>query len=1140
MKRHYPSISIVLLVLGFIIACGGNEDRTAEENATSTINREQIIGILKAPFPSEPSHANPDDINSFLKQEGYQTRVINETDFATPEVLSPENMDIVILPYGKYFHQPARKPFTNYLKEGGAFISMGGYAFDELGVLEKEQWNPAQDLESEEELSGRRGEPGDSVQFNPEQIVLFDPSYTFTRATQLVKGESSPLFIDLPPEEVEEFEGFPATALSGSNNPVFPRPHARWYSLVDAQDAYDRTRGSAFAMMFHHDGPYENSAWAFSAVTSENIVHASHPLVTQSMKEAIQAMRTRTFLVQVEAQKQEEGSHQVIATVTNRGAQTQEATLTLLSEDTQLSSQPIELTPGQTQTYPFTINASQVNNGYTPFTVELHVGNIFRDRLQTAIVNPSEITNKAKPVTFQDNYFHVGNEPRFLLGSNQTGMMLFSPRENPAVWDRDFQRMRDHGLRVLRVLHISPFAAQGFEGKGGHSSMDLGKTPPKKLINKLDALVAMAAQHGIYLILTLHDWLPVTLTNEELEAQQQWGKFWAARYQDEHHVMFDIQNEPSVRPEDNEKNRALFNEYLQTRYANDEELKNAWGDYAPAASLGELPCDPGPEEWHNPRAHDYHLFRAWLIERWIEANQQGIREGNPDALVTVGFLQHEWPADKFLPIGKLDFMQTHYHGPLEGLPPVLKMADRRLLDKGLTFGEFGAWAAHEARKHGRFEDPTIPSLNHFIAASVETFGMGGAMALNWDLKDLNDCIFPWGLTYAQDNVPKPWFKAYRNVAFLLSTFTPQYQRPDIWLLIPDNHRLGANIYEVHRALRDAVSLLLSAHVSFGIINEKNLDTIPQDLQALIWPIPYCSDDRVVDKVKTYAENGGRVYFSGDIGFDAMRRPVKENRNEEILIHKKNPVAFSEVKAATQETQGLSLQYHNGFIQYHSKPPLKAPKEELNWNPFLQFFDQIPGATIAIEPNDPNLHLHKPTLQNNNSLYLFYRNEEAPGRKRYNLQLHNDTWSFTLEGYQSGLLELNEIGDIISFGGSGLFSKIIQGVNDEENQRETLAVSSKHFFLKSLDQMDIKTSNMLLLLPTEEGRIRLWNTGLTNPLMVVGEIVNGKWVTYEEEEIRTTGGRLLINMDENQAASMILITADSLKPVAIQNLMSLYE
>lgn len=1079
------------------------------------------IAILQEDFPARPSHADPGELRDYLISNQLAVQLFSAEDLADPTKMNPAALDAVILPYGSFFPLQARESFVDYLKKGGAFVSLGGYAFDDLMEKKNGAWEKVETGDPQQFLSGRRGQPGDWMRFHAGQIVIFDPTYPFKRVAFF---ESNPSYFAKFNAEKETLalEGYPATALTGNNTAVFAKPYARWIPLVQAYDKYHQPRGAVFSLMYHHDGPYKGSAWAFSGVTNVNLFSREHPGMLDILAQALRAIRERVFLVDVELTPRAGGAAgmELIVRVANFSAQPQNVSLAAHGAE-EADGKPLTLPPGTITRQAYSFQENELAGEYAPVRAVLRKslsgpgGELeIRDELTTANVNPDALRATGPQVTFAGNYFRVDGRPTFLFGSNQTGVMWFSPRENPATWEKDLDQMRRFGLRVLRVLHFSPYAAEGYAGRGGHSPLDLAKQPPEKLVRQTDALVAMCARHGVALILTLHDWLGAELTDEELEAQKTWNRFWAGRYKEERHVLYDIENEPSPRlPSSNSDMTLMWNAFLQIKYGTVEQLREAWGRYAVAEPLSKIPLEPGPDEWDNPRAVDFNEFRAWLVKRWIQGNAEGIREGSLDALATVGFLQHEWPADKFLPTGTLDFSNTHYHGPFDRFSPIFKLTDRRFRGQGLSVGEFGAWAAHEARVQGRFEDPTETSIRHFFAVGHEALGLGGAFALNWDLKDLDDCVFPWGLTSAQDGVPKDWYYAYRNMSFCFSRFRPQYETPEIFYVIPDNHRLGARTQKIHEALHQGLRFLFAGHVNFGVINERSLNELPAEARILFWPIPYCPDDEVFERVRKFVERGGTLYFSGDIGFDPSRKPARAERFGLLGLparEPKNPVLKD---APFAKEEWITSRQGGGKVFYLPAPVELGPVDPAVWNPYTEVLEQTGYQAMNVTPNDPALHVFSIPETNGNRIFTLFRCEEGGEAKSYRIDTGQGIFTVSLRGWETGLLQLSRDGRPLA----------VEGTGEIRWNADTVIRTDAHVMAMDQGQRGLLQSRRITILPTRTGPLEISAEAMKNPVLEAGTWENeSTWNSFGGEPLSREGNRIRFTIDPDMSMAMLLL------------------
>ncbi|MBI4606167.1 MAG: hypothetical protein HY721_29730 [Planctomycetes bacterium] len=107
--------------------------------------------IFREPgFPGAGAPSSPDVLERALAGAGFATRFAGAADLADPAVLAPGAFDLVVLPYGRSFPAAARDNFVAYLRGGGGFISMGGYAFLDLLVKEGGRW-----VREDEELERR-------------------------------------------------------------------------------------------------------------------------------------------------------------------------------------------------------------------------------------------------------------------------------------------------------------------------------------------------------------------------------------------------------------------------------------------------------------------------------------------------------------------------------------------------------------------------------------------------------------------------------------------------------------------------------------------------------------------------------------------------------------------------------------------------------------------------------------------------------------------------------------------------------------------------------------------------------------------------------------------------------------------------
>jgi len=819
----------------------------------------------------------PAALAEVLRQGGFQADLLTPEQMRDPAVLTPARYDAVVLSQSPFFPLDARAAFLAFLRGGGSFLATDGYAFDRPVRRLGDAWVDADP--GPFTLNTRKGQPGDAVTFLPDQIGVFDPQFPLERAVQF-KGAGVWSAVVPAIHLARPAAGFSASVLTGINDPVFPAVHRRWTPVVEAFDPSGRLCGTALSLARCFAGPFRGSCWAVSGLASGDDLFLKSASRRRLLWAVMDDLVRRTFvhgLATDRASYRRGEQARITAAVTCMGRRRFQGTAVLRVEGRVVKRVVLNLAPGESRTIEASLSANASGRDLVRVAVELRAGGRALDRMEGAWCVWDEQTVARGPrVGWRDNLLTLDGRPRLLLGTNQTGMMFYSLDEGPATWDRDFRLMRRHGIRILRILHFSPFAAGGYAGRPQHSPLDL-RTRPERLRRQMDAIVQLAQKHGVVVFLSLHDWMGVALTDEELAAQRDWNRFWAARYRRVPGILYDVQNEPAVEDSHAPHVVALWNQWLQGRYGSDAALQAAWVRNPPEASLPRVPLGRRSEDWHDARSADRRLFEAELLNRWVRANVAGIRDGDPDALVTVGYLPTMAPADKILGARHTDFSNMHYYGPVAELPLELKLIDRRAYGRGFSLGEFGAQEAHDARVRGETRVPVEASIQRFRTTLHYAFGMGAAFAANWCWKETDAMVFPWGLIQRGSAVPRPWLESMARTARFLERIEPVGWEPRVFLLVPDRHRLGPHFMEIHRALQRSVDLLLDQSVDFAVLNEEDLARIPSRARILFWPLPYCPEDAVFARVVEWVRGGGTLYLSGGIGFDAARRPLRYDR-----------------------------------------------------------------------------------------------------------------------------------------------------------------------------------------------------------------------------------------------------------------------
>ncbi len=96
------------------------------------------IAIFRDDIPVKGTATSPDLLASLMRDAGYSPTFLSSQDLR--EKLSRDEFDLLILPYGESFPSDASKSLFNFLKEGGALLTMGGYAFQNPLYKQGDHW----------------------------------------------------------------------------------------------------------------------------------------------------------------------------------------------------------------------------------------------------------------------------------------------------------------------------------------------------------------------------------------------------------------------------------------------------------------------------------------------------------------------------------------------------------------------------------------------------------------------------------------------------------------------------------------------------------------------------------------------------------------------------------------------------------------------------------------------------------------------------------------------------------------------------------------------------------------------------------------------------------------------------------------
>lgn len=1087
------------------------------------------IAILREPtFARQPGHADPERLARLLHDAGFKPVFLRAADVCDPVRFNHQAVDLIVLPSAPFFPQAAVTNFRTFLKAGGAFFSIGGYAFDRLcdysdaGWVSEKRWPLAKELDTvrydAERLNTRYGTPGDTMKLSPDQIGVFDPSFLLRNVAAVTTAADQYVVPETWRAEIA-LEGPAAIAMTGNNSPVFPDVNGRWIPLLETVDRLGRARGPAAALVLNYRGLYAGSNWGFIGVTNRNLFNGDFPVADRMFVAACQRLLAPSYLVTLKSNfASYKPGEQVMFTTAVHAPPTGAACSVRFCVDTVVVAE-VAVSNGLASA---TWSLASGLPDFHAFSAELLVDGQPVDVLRSGFSVLNAASTAAGPsLIFHDNYFEFNGRPLFFGGANTTGMMWYSDNEDPLVWRRDFERLGDFAMNTLRILHFSPFCNADKPTSRG-SAFDLAQRP-EKLCRQTDAIVQLAQPNQVSIFLSLHDWFPLDLSDAELSAEKDWDRFWAGRYRTTPGMLYDIQNEPGTALNNESVLRPLYETWLTARYGSVPSALAAW---QASGAKPVIDFKARAAGWNDLRVRDNERFRAGIYARWQRANGEAVKSVAPDAPVTVGHLQNLTASEKVLDTAGVDFVNVHHYGAVDNLRGVLKLIDRRFEGKSFSLGEFGSRVAHSARNNGVMGDPAEASVSHYLAVGHYALGMGASFMANWSWKDFRDCVFPWGVNHA-DLTPKPVVEAYRNMMLLFRTAEPRYEPPRLYLVLPDSFRFGAEQARIHEAIRRSADWLLTANVSFGVINEASLDRLPAAAQALVWPMAVCPGDATFACVVRFVKGGGRLLFSGDPRFNEDRTPTRLERLAALGLVPVTPVPEQPFIRSLRSDEALYRLSSDGRVCWLPQP-VELADEAGNLGPALyrRFLDEVSGvARIRASVDDGSLLIFDVALRNGRALTAINMSDSA---QRVEIPSHAGYPSICagLAAGRTLYVQLNATGQVTAAAAQGGLT--VAGA-------DVLRGGGDCAFL-ALDGKDLRVSEQVVVMPFGVGRFAFARSKGASALTgKVGEFRAGKWTALETQALKMEGDTLRGDADAVTAYDLRLLTTESRATVARENM-----
>jgi hypothetical protein len=253
-------------------------------------------------------------------------------------------------------------------------------------------------------------------------------------------------------------------------------------------------------------------------------------------------------------------------------------------------------------------------------------------------------------LSVNENYFQLDGKPLAVIGTTYMSsdvQRLYFDHPNVYVWDRDLRQIHDAGLNMIRTGWWT----------GWDKFADENGVPYERTLRTLEAYLMTARKYGLPVQFNFFAFLPEVLggvnpylDTEALRKQKTLVASVAERFHDVPFLAYDLINEPSfskhlwtMRPNGDWIETQKWNDWLNKRYSSREALAAAWN--VPITAVQgtiALPEDVdftprGMYNGHNSlKIYDYEMFAQESFAGWVRAMGDGIRDAGSSQLITVG------------------------------------------------------------------------------------------------------------------------------------------------------------------------------------------------------------------------------------------------------------------------------------------------------------------------------------------------------------------------------------------------------------------------------------------------------------------------------------------------------------------------
>ncbi len=1035
----------------------------------------------------------------------------------------------------RYEYEFTPPPSVTHIRlQAGLYRKNGTAWFDDIRLfdLQEAQFLP---------LNTADGKPGDGLKVTPQQIGIFDPSYPLKRAVVL-RTAAGQQVVRTRVEVSQTLQGWGATGIVGYDT-------ARWVPLLETFDRYGRARGPAGSLLLNYGGYYAGSCWAFFGLENVDLFADADSPPARMLGETIRFLVRGTYLhnLQTASTFCRPGEPVKLSVrVSNRSHQTQDVEVTFrLLGDTDSSvtmKQPID--SGQTERLEAVLPCPPLSSSVCRVQAELSCDGQPIDIIESGAVVPRRDTMAEGPkLRFRDNYFTVNDRPLYLFGTDTYARTYMSAAENPLTWRQELSAAHDMGMNLYENLQYQ------------RPKHQMGEDDWEKFL----AMAQLVQEQQLVFMPGMLIGHNTAIGPELLEEQSELCRQYAQRMRHVPGLVYYINGDYQLRMNEHPAAMAaLWQQWLRQQYASIDALNDAWKPQAAKESFEAISFPPPfTGLWDDVAAVDAVRFQMDLTRRWNEAHVVAVRSVDTDHPITSEY--YSQPSDGIdlrLTIDGQDVSNIGYFDEprvdIDRLPLKIAFADMRFAGKGVSLGEYGvkthpAWTVSNGAVQYHIRRTEEQQRQLFMAVAHYGLGMGCSKVQNWCLRDAQTWVFPWGIFYPNQLIPKDVAYTHRNLSMLWRALTPRYEPAPLAVALASHLRLGNDSRVGAQVAYRTCADLLASHLPFNCLDDDAFDQLDRATRVVIYPSPMALSDKVFRQLCQWVEGGGILLVTGDVSYDVNRQRTRGQRLSLLTGGNATAVRYQnirrdkaddhqvqwdvpglppgpvrrclELKAGDSEVlgrddcgQAVLVRHALGKgVVYYCTDPLELASD-VGAAELRQSLYQLVASSAGLRPTIPD---DLPWLQvmcqptRTGKAWVIYNTGGEEGRADVQLPSAAAQVRLTVRNRWPALVVATDAGDVVVANADGNASGNGERIMNGKGQRGLL----------SLDGNDLRRARAMLLAPFEPGNVVL-PAREGHFAAHFGEFVQGKWITYESVSLE--GDRWQLNIDPDRATLLVLI------------------